>query len=138
MVKIQNYRARGLINISSHNKAYLSLKFQEWDREIDHEIKCKPPATRIGKSAGFEKTLYQLQGDEPPEKWIHWKMDVNEKIVSKSPDWELIFLLLSDLTNKSASSVIYDAYNAFNISAGDYVKIAFPNYGPFCNKKTQK
>ena len=103
-----------------------------------HQIKCKPPTVRVGQSAGFKKTLYQLQGDEPPEKWILWKKYVHEKIVTKSPDWELIFSSLIDLTNKAASTVIYNAFFALNISEGDYVQLTWPEYVPFCNKKTQK
>ena len=49
------------------HKAYLTLKPQVWDREVDHVIKRKPPNVRVGQSAGFEKQLYQLQGDEVPE-----------------------------------------------------------------------
>ena len=129
---------QGSVERTERHKGYLTLKPQQWDWEVDLVIKCKPPAARVGKSAGFEKTLYQLQGDEPPEKWILWKKDVHEKIVTKNPDWDLIFTLLFDLTNKAASSVIHDAFHALNISAGDYVKITFPDYSPFQNKKTQK
>ena len=49
-------------------KAYFSLKPVEWDNEKDKQIKCKHPNVRLGKSAGFEKILYQLLGNEPPEK----------------------------------------------------------------------
>ena len=50
------------------HKAYLTLKPQVWDQEVDHVIKRKPTNVRVGQSAGFEKQLYQLQGDEGPEK----------------------------------------------------------------------
>ena len=88
--------------------------------------------------AGFEKVLYQLQGDEPPKKWILWKKDVNKKIVTKTPDWKLVFSLLINLTNKAASTVIYNAFFALNISEGDYVKLTWGEYAPFCNKKNKK
>ena len=113
--------SQGSVDRPERHKAYLSLEPQEWDQEKDLVVKCKPPTARVGKFAGFKKTLYWLQGDEPAEKWILWKKDVHEKIVTKFPDWELIFSSLINLTNKSASSVIYDAFNALNISEGDYV-----------------
>ena len=69
---------------------------------------------------------------------IIWKKDFNEKIVTKKPDWDLIISSLLDLTNKAASSVIHDAYHGLNISENNYVKLTFPDYGPFRNKKTQK
>ena len=72
------------------------------------------------------------------KKWILWKKDVHEKIVTKDPEWDLIFTLLFDLTNKATSSVIHEAYHELNISENDYVKLTFPGYGPFRNKKTQK
>ena len=50
----------------------------------------------------------------------------------------MIITLLLDLTNKAASSVIHDAYQELNISENNYVKLTFPDYGPFRNKKTQK
>ena len=50
----------------------------------------------------------------------------------------MIFLLLINLTNKAASTVIYEAFFALNISEEDYVQLTFLNYAPFCNKKTQK
>ena len=59
---------QGSIERPERHKAYFGLKPQEWDRGKDHQIKCKPPTAKVGQSAGFEKTLYQLQGDEPPEK----------------------------------------------------------------------
>ena len=130
--------SQGSIKRTKRHKGYLTLKPQQWDQEVDLVIKCKPPAARVGKSAGFKKILYQLQGDEQPEKWILWKKDVHEKIVLKNLDWDLIFMSLFDLTNKAASSVIYDAHHLLNISEGDYVKITFPDYSPFRNKKTQK
>ena len=130
--------SQGSVKRQEQHKAYFGLKPQEWDREKDHQIKCKPSTARVGQSAGFKKTFYQLQGDEPPKKWILWKKDVNEKIITKSPDWELIFSSLIDLTNKAVSTVIYNAFFALNISEGYYVKRTWPEYAPFCNKKTQK
>ena len=62
---------------------------------------------------------------------IIWKKDFNEKIVTKKPDWDLIISSLLDLTNKAASSVIHDVYHELNISKNDYVKLTFPDYGPF-------
>ena len=50
------------------HKAYLTLKPQVWDREVDHMIKQKAPNVRQGQPQGFEKILFQLQGDEVPEK----------------------------------------------------------------------
>ena len=58
--------------------------------------------------------------------------------MTKNPEWDLIFTLLFDLTNKAVSSVIHEAYHELNISENDYVKLTFPDYGPFQNKKTQK
>ena len=78
----------------------------------------------------LRETLYQLQGDEVPGKWILWKKDVHEKIVTKTPEWDLIFTSLFDLTNKAVSSVIHDAYHELNISENGYVKLTFPDYGP--------
>ena len=114
------------------------LKPQQWDCKVDRVIKCKPPTAQVGKSAGFEKTLYQLQGNEVPEEWILWKKDVHEKIMNKIPEWDLIFTSLFDLTNEVASSVIHNAYHELNISENVYVKLALPDYGPFQNKKIQK
>ena len=46
------------------HKAYLTLKPLPWDREEDHVIKRKPASVGVGQVAGFEKTFFQLQGDE--------------------------------------------------------------------------
>ena len=83
--------SQGSVEHPEQHKAYLGLKPQEWDKEKDHQIKYKPPTARVGQSAGFKKTLYQLQRDELPEKWILWEKDVHKKIVTKSPGWKLIF-----------------------------------------------
>ena len=53
---------------TKRHKCYLTLKPQQWDCEVDLVIKCKPPVAKVGKSAGFEKTLYQLHRNEVPEK----------------------------------------------------------------------
>ena len=50
----------------------------------------------------------------------------------------MIISSLLNLTNKSASSVIHEAYQEMNISENNYVKLTFPDYSPFRNKKTQK
>ena len=107
--------AKAVSNVPT-NIGYLTLKPHQWDCKVDHVIKCKPPSARDGESAGFEKTLYQLEGDEIPEKWILWKKNFNEKIVTKKPAWDLVITLLLNLTNKAASSVIHDAYHELNIS----------------------
>ena len=70
----------------------------------------------MGQLAGFEKLLYQLQGDEVPKKWILWKKDFYKKIVTKNSNWDSIFLVLIDLTNKSVSMVIHDVFQKLNIS----------------------
>ena len=101
-------------------------------------IKRKPPNVRVGQPAGFEKQLYQLQGDEVPEKWILWKQDFNEKIVTKTPKWDSVYEALIDLTNKSASAAIYDGFNELNISENTSVVLKYPDYAPFRNKATQK
>ena len=136
--KMKGNHNQGSVERTDKHKGYLTLKPQQWDREVENVIKCKPPTARVGKLSGFEKTLYQLQGDEVPKKWILWKKDFNEKIVTKKPEWDLVITLLLDLTNKVASSVIHNAYQELNISKNDYVKLTFPDYGPFQNKKTQK
>jgi len=58
--------------------------------------------------------------------------------VTKKPKWDLVHEALIDLTNKSASAAIYDAFNELNISENDYVVLKYPNYAPFQNKATQK
>ena len=68
------------------HKAYFSIKPIEWDKEKDKQIKCKPPSIKQGKSAGFKKILYQLQGNEPPEKFILWIKDLNNKVFTAKPD----------------------------------------------------
>ena len=55
------------------HKAYFVFKPQEWDKDKDKQIKCKSANVKVGKAPGFKKVLYQLQGDELPEKWILWK-----------------------------------------------------------------
>ena len=79
--------------------------------------------------------LFQLQGDEVPEKWILWKKDFKKKIVTKRPNWYSVFLAFIDLTSKVVSMVIHDVFQEFNISKTDDVKINYtaanPDYGPF-------
>ena len=115
------------------HKAYFSLKPIEWDKDKDKQIKCKPPSVKQGKSAGFEKILYQLQGDEPPEKFILWIKDLNDKVVTSKPDWDLIFMSLIDLTDKLANAVIRAALDDFHD-----LKLTYGDYGPFRNLATQK
>ena len=55
------------------HKAYFALKPEEWDKDKDNQIKCKPANVKVGKSPQFDNVLYQLLGDKPPEKWILWK-----------------------------------------------------------------
>ena len=117
--------------------AYFSLKPHEWNKEKDIQIKCKPPNVRLGKSAGFKKILYQLLGNEP-EKWILWKKNLNNKIVTSTPDWDLIFASLLDLSDESAKTVIYDAFYELNYTEGKPVKLTWGDYDPFRNKATQK
>ena len=68
------------------HKAYFSLKLLKWDKEIDKQIKCKPPSVKQGKSAGFEKILNQLQDNEPLEKFILSIKDLNDKVITFKPD----------------------------------------------------
>ena len=72
-------------------------------------VKCKPPTAKAGKYAGFKKTLYQLMGNEPPEKYILWVKDVVlGKVVTNTskPDWDLVWVSLVDLTNKAANHMV--------------------------------
>ena len=79
------------------HKAFLTIKPIEWEK-TDKQIKMKQPAVKQGKSAGFEKILYILQGNKPPEKFILWKKDLHDKVVTgKNPDWNLIMTSLIDL-----------------------------------------
>ena len=119
--------------VNDRHKAFLSLKPQEWCEEKDKQIKCKPPNVKTGKLAGFERILYQLQGDEVPEKFLLWMRDLYDKVVTNKPDWDLIFASLIDLTNKAANAVIRAALDEFNGLA-----LTFGNYGPFRNLVIQK
>ena len=75
--------------------------------KLDKQIKMKQPAVKQGKSARFEKVLYVLQGNKPPEKFILWKKDLHDKVVTgKNPDWDLIMTSLIDLSDKAANTVI--------------------------------
>ena len=135
--KVENH-SRGSVERTYRHKAFLTLKPQQWDREVDHVIKRKPANVRVGQSAGFEKMLYQLQGDETPKKFIIWKKDFQEKIVENNPNWDSIFAALVDLTTKSASIVIHEVFHELNLSENYYVKMTYLDYGPFRNKATQK
>ena len=88
---------------------------------------------KSSKSAGFEKILYQLQGDELSEKFVTLVKDVNNKVVPSKPDWELIFSSLIVLSDKAANAVIRAALNDFT-----NLKLIRGNYGPICIKLTQK
>ena len=120
------------------HKAYLTLKPLPWDREEDHVIKRKPASVGVGQVAGFEKTFFQLQGDEKPEKFILWKQDITTKIVTKNPDWDSIWPAMLDLTAKSASTTVYDVFHELNISENAYVKLTYPYLLPFRNLATKK
>ena len=112
------------------NKACFTIKPIVWDKEKGNQIKCKPPNVKAGKSAGFEKILYQLQGYQLPEKFVIWVKDVKDKVVTLKHDWELIFSSLIDLSTKAANAVIRAALNDFT-----NLKLVWGNYGPIC--KTQ-
>ena len=90
------------------HKAFFSIKPLEWSKDKDKQIKMKQPTAKAGKSAGFEKILY-----EPPEKFIIWKKDLNDKVVTNNPDWTLIMTSLIDLTDKAANSVVRAALKQF-------------------------
>ena len=66
--KKKGNHSQGSVEHTDRYKGYLTLKPQLWDHEVDHIIKRKAPNVQLGQSAGFEKMLYQLQGDEVPEK----------------------------------------------------------------------
>ena len=87
------------------HKAFLTIKPIEWEKS-DKQIKMKQPAVKQGKSAGFEKVLYVLQGNKPPEKFILWKKDLHDKVTTLKPDWDLIMVSLIDLRDKAANTVI--------------------------------
>lgn len=87
------------------HKAFFIIKPIEWEK-TDKQIKMKQPAVKQGRSAGFEKVMYVLQGNEPPEKFILWKKDLHDKVVTLKPDWDLIMVSLIDLSNKAANTVI--------------------------------
>ena len=119
--------------VSDQNKAYLTLKPQGWDKDKDKQIKCKLSNVKTEKSAGFEKVLYQLKGNKGPEKFILWTKDLNNKVVTSKPDWDLIFMSLIDLTNKSVNAVIQALMDQFV-----NLRLIFGDYSPFQNKSTQK
>ena len=88
---------------------------------------------KAGKSTGFEKILYQVHGDEPPEEFVIWVKDVNDKVVTSKPDWELIFSSLIVLSNKASNAGIHAALTDFT-----NLKLVWGDYGPICKKPTQK
>ena len=55
---------------NEQHKAFLTIKPIGWDKENDTQIKLKAPTAKAGKSAGFNKLLIQLRGNENPEKFI--------------------------------------------------------------------
>ena len=67
----QSKHSKASVKRSEHkrHKAFFTIKPIEWEK-TDKQIKMKQPAVKQGKSAGFEKVLYILQGNEPPEKFI--------------------------------------------------------------------
>ena len=140
--KKKGNHSQGSVERTDRHKAYLTLKPQVWDHEVDHQIKQKAPNVRQGQTQGFDKMLFQLQGDEVPEKYILWKKDFKKKIVLKKPNWDAIFAAFVDLTTKAASMVIHEVFQELNISETEDVKIKYtkenPDYGPFRDKATQK
>ena len=114
------------------HKAFLTIKPIEWEK-TDKQIKMKQPVVKQGKSAGFEKVLYILQGNEPPEKFILWKKDLHNKVVTIKPDWDLIMAALIDLSNKAANTVIRTALEEFKD-----LKLKFGSFAPFRCLATQK
>ena len=79
-----NHSQDSVDRIDRH-KAFLTLKPIIWDSDVDTLIKQKAPNIQQGQQQGFEKQLYQLQGNEPPEKYILCKIDFKKKIVLKNP-----------------------------------------------------
>ena len=76
--------SQGSVDQIDRHKAYLTLKPIMWDSDVDTLIKQKEPNVQQGQQQGFKKQLYQLQGNEPPEKYILWKIDFKKKIVLKN------------------------------------------------------
>ena len=89
--KKKGNHSQGSVDPIDRHKAYLTLKPIMWDSDVDTLIKQKAPNVRQGQQQGFKKQLYQLQGDEPPEKYILWREDFKKKIVLKNPNWDLVF-----------------------------------------------
>ena len=123
--KKKGHHSKGSLERTDRHKAYMTLKPQVWDREEDYQIKQKAPKVRQGQTQGFDKMLFQLQGDEPPEKYILWKKDFKKKIVLKKPNWDAIFAAFVDLTTKAASMVIHEVFQELNISKTEDVKIKY-------------
>ena len=113
--KKKGNHSQGSVERTDRHKGYFTLKPQKWDHKVNYIIKYKPPNVQLGQLAGFEKMLYQLQGDEVLEKWILWKNFFDERIVTINLNWDLIMTALIDLTNKAVSSVIHNSYHKLNI-----------------------
>ena len=129
--------SQGSVNrpLSERHKAFLTIKPIGWNKEDDTQIKLKAPSAKQGISAGFDKYLFQLDGNEPPEKFILWCRDIDDKLVgSGKPNWDLVFDSLIDLTHDQANAVIW--------LAGDdllgNLQLTYGEYGPFRNLATQK
>ena len=114
------------------HKVFLTIKPIEWEKS-DKQIEMKQPTVKQGKSSGFEKVLYVLQGNEPPEKFILWKKDLHDKVVTEKPDWDLIMTPLIDLSNKAANTVIRAALDQFK-----NLKLKMGSYAPFRCLATHK
>ena len=117
------------------HKCYFTIKSITRDKDIDAVIKCKPPTAKADKSAGFKKTLYQLKGDEPPEKFVLWVKAMYNKVVTNAAklDWELVFTSLVDLSNKTANAIIRTTLNEFSNT-----KMDWPNCRPIWDKASQR
>ena len=137
-----NHSQGSVDRIVDRHKAILTLKPIMWDSKIDTVIKQKAPNVQQGQQQGLEKQLYLLLGNEPPEKYILWKIDLLTKIITKTPNWDAVYTALIDLTSKEAALTIHDVYQELNISETDDVVIKYteanPDYGPFRDKATQK
>ena len=62
--------------------------------------------SKLANLQDSRKILYQLHGDEPTEKFVIWVKDVNNKVRTTKPDWELIYGSLIDLSNKAAIMLV--------------------------------
>ena len=92
---------------NERHKAFLTIKPIGWSKENDTQIKLKAPTAKQGISAGFDKYLFQLDGNEPTEKIILWCRDIDDKVVgSGKPNWYLVFDSLIDLTHDQVNAAI--------------------------------